>query len=274
MHSADFFPALPRLHATPAVAGTVYLVGAGPGDPELLSLRALRLIAQADVLVFDHLVAPEILALARPQAERVFVGKKGGAFCCPQRDIEGTLIRLARAGLVVVRLKGGDPFVFGRGGEEAQALVAAGVPFAVVPGITSALGAAASAGIPLTHRAHASAVVFLTGHEDPAKPDAAIRWEDYGRIGATLCIYMGMKNLETITRRLQAGGLDAETPAAVIQSATTPDQRQHVTTLGRLALESERAGFGAPAIVVIGAVAALAGELHALAETAHTGVAR
>lgn len=274
MPSADFFPALSHLHATPAAAGTVYLVGAGPGDPELLTLRALRLIAQADVLVFDHLVAPEILALARPEAERVFVGKKGGAFCCPQRDIEGTLIRLARAGRVVVRLKGGDPFVFGRGGEEAQALVAAGVPFAVVPGITSALGAAASAGIPLTHRAHASAVVFLTGHEDPAKPDAAIRWEDYGRIGATLCIYMGMKNLETITRRLQAGGLDAETPAAVIQSATTPDQRQHVTTLGRLALESERAGFGAPAIVVIGAVAALAEELHAVAETAHAGVTR
>lgn len=263
--------ALPLSGLIPAAAGTVYLVGAGPGDPELLTLRALRLIAQADVLVFDHLVAPEILALARPDAERVFVGKKGGAFCCPQRDIEGTLIRLARAGRIVVRLKGGDPFVFGRGGEEAQALVAAGVPFAVVPGITSALGAAASSGIPLTHRAHASAVVFLTGHEDPAKPDAAIRWEDYGRLGATLCIYMGMKNLETITRRLQAGGMPPETPAAVIQSATTAEQRQHVTTVSRLALESEQSGFGAPAMVVIGAVASLAEELKPLAELAQVG---
>jgi len=254
-----------------ALPGTVYLVGAGPGDPELLTLRALRLIEQADVLVHDHLVAPEILALAQPTAERVFVGKKGGAFCCPQRDIEGTLITLARAGRIVVRLKGGDPFVFGRGGEEAQSLVAAGVPCVVVPGITSALGAASASGIPLTHRAHASAVVFLTGHEDPAKPDSAIRWEDYGKLGATLCIYMGMKNLETITRRLQAGGMPPETPAAVIQSATTAGQRQHVSTVAQLALESERAGFGAPAIVVIGAVAALSEELHPIAALAHAG---
>jgi uroporphyrinogen III methyltransferase / synthase len=206
-------------------------------------------------------VAPAILKLARADAERVFVGKKGGGFCCAQRDIDGILIRLAREGKNVVRLKGGDPFVFGRGGEEAEALVAAGVAFEIVPGVTSALAAAAYAGIPLTHRAHSSAVVFLTGHEDPNKPDSAIRWEDYGHLGATLCVYMGMKNLETITRRLIAGGLPIETPAAVIQSATTVDHRQLISTVGKIALESEHAGYGAPAIVIIGEVAALSDKL-------------
>lgn len=241
--------------------GIVYLVGAGPGDPELLTLKARRLIGIADAIVHDHLVAPEVLALAPSEAERIFVGKKGGGFCCPQRDIEGTLIRLARAGKNVVRLKGGDPFVFGRGGEEAEALVEAGIAFEIVPGVTSALAAAAYAGVPLTHRAHVSAVVFLTGHEDPNKPDSAIHWEDYGRLGATLCIYMGMKNLETITRRLQAGGLASGTPALVVQSATTGAHRQFLSTVGAIALESEHAGFGAPAMVIIGEVASLADKL-------------
>ena len=241
--------------------GAVYLVGAGPGDPELLTRKAHRLIGEADAIVHDYLVPAEIVALARPDAERVFVGKKGGGFCCPQRDIEGTLSRLAREGKTVVRLKGGDPFVFGRGGEEAEALAEAGIAFEIVPGVTSALGAAAYAGVPLTHRAHSSAVVFLTGHEDPNKPDSAIRWEDYGRIGATLCIYMGMKNLETITRRLQAGGLAPETPVLVVQSATTGAHRQMLSTAAKVALESEHAGFGAPAIVVIGGVASLASKL-------------
>ncbi len=241
--------------------GTVYLVGAGPGDPELLTIKARRLLGEADAIVHDYLVPAEIVALARPGAELVFVGKKGGGFCCPQRDIEGTLIRLAREGKTVVRLKGGDPFVFGRGGEEAEALVGAGIAFEVVPGVTSALAAAAFAGVPLTHRAHSSAVVFLTGHEDPAKPDSAICWEDYGRLGATLCIYMGMKNLETITRRLQAGGLAPGTPALVVQSATTSEHRQLLSTVGEIALRSEREGFGAPAMVVIGEVARLAEKL-------------
>ena len=239
----------------------VFLVGAGPGDPGLLTLKAHQLIREADVLVHDYLVAPEILALGRGDAERVFVGKKGGGFCCPQQDIESILIARARDGRRVVRLKGGDPFIFGRGGEEAEALMRAGIPFEIVPGVTSALAAAAYAGIPLTHRAHSSAVVFLTGHEDPHKADGAIHWEDYGRLGATLCIYMGMKNLDTITRRLQAGGLPAGTPAAVIQAATTVNHRQMVSTLGNIALESEHAGFGAPAIVVIGEVAALSEKL-------------
>ncbi len=242
-------------------AGRVALVGAGPGEPELLTLKAHRLISEADAVVYDYLVAPEILALAPASAEKIFVGKKGGGFCCPQRDIEAILVRLAGEGKNVVRLKGGDPFIFGRGGEEAEALVTAGIAFEIVPGVTSALAAAAYAGIPLTHRAHASGVIFLTGHEDPAKPDASIRWEDYARLGATLCLYMGMKNLETITRRLQAGGLIGSTPVAVIQSATTGEHRQLLSTLARVALESEHAGFGAPAIVVIGEVAALAEKL-------------
>ena len=251
--------------------GKVSLVGAGPGDPELLTLKAHRLIREADAIVYDYLVRPALFKAARPNAERIFVGKKGGGFCCPQRDIEGTLIRLAREGKKVVRLKGGDPFIFGRGGEEAEALAAAGIPFEIVPGVTSALAAAAYAGVPLTHREHASAVVFLTGHEDPNKPDAAIHWEDYGCLGATLCVYMGMKNLETMTRRLQAGGLPPETPAAVIQSATTNEHRQLVSTVDRIALESEHAGFGAPAIVVIGAVAALSGKLAWFESAVATG---
>jgi len=241
--------------------GSIYLVGAGPGDPELLTLKGQRLLRDADAVVYDHLVASELLGLARADAEKIFVGKRGGGFCCPQREIESVLIRLAREGKNVVRLKGGDPFIFGRGGEEAEALAAAGIAFEVVPGVTSALAAAAYAGIPLTHRAHASAVVFLTGHEDPNKPDGAIRWEDYGRLNTTLCVYMGMKNLETITRRLQAGGLSPSTPAAVIQSATTHQHRQLVSTVETIALESEHAGFGAPAIVVIGEVAALSNRL-------------
>ena len=248
--------------------GVVFLVGAGPGDPELLTLKALRLLRDADAIVHDYLVAPEILAFARPDAEKVFVGKKPGAFCCPQRDIEGVLIRLAREGKNVVRLKGGDPFIFGRGGEEAEALAAAGIAFEIVPGVTSALAAAAYAGIPLTHRAHSSAVVFLTGHEDPNKPDSAIHWEDYAKLGATLCIYMGMKNLETITRRFVAGGLAADTPAAVIQSATTGAHRRFISTLGKIALESEHAGFGAPAIVVIGEVVKLSHQLAWFAQEA------
>ena len=241
--------------------GTVYLVGAGPGDSELLTMKALRLIRAADAVVHDHLVSPEIVALARPDTEKIFVGKQPGAFCCPQRDIEDTLIRLASEGKNVVRLKGGDPFVFGRGGEEAEALAAAGIKFEIVPGVTSALGAASYAGIPLTHREHSSAVVFLTGHEDPKKPDSVIHWEDYGRLDATLCIYMGMKNLETITRRLRTGGLAPETPAAVIQSATTGEHRQFIGTVADIAIGSERAGFGAPAIVVIGNVVRLADKL-------------
>ena len=189
--------------------GTVYLVGAGPGDPELITLKGRRVLGEADAVVYDHLVDAALLEFAAPGCERIFAGKKGGQPCTPQDEIDRTLVRLALEGKTVVRLKGGDPFVFGRGGEEAAALVAAGIPFEIVPGVTSALAAAAYSGIPLTHRLHSSAVVLLTGHEDPAKPGASVRWEDYAKLGATLCVYMGVKNLGTIAERLEAGGMDA-----------------------------------------------------------------
>jgi uroporphyrinogen III methyltransferase/synthase len=258
----------PDFSLGPSQYGRVFLIGAGPGAPDLLTIRALRLIREADVLIHDHLVSAEILNLAPSSARRVYVGKQGGGFCSPQRDIESLLIAEARAGHDVIRLKGGDPFIFGRGGEEAEALAVAGIEFEVVPGVTAGLAAAAATLTPLTQRGVASAVVFLTGHEDPSKEESSIRWEDYGRLGATLCVYMGMKNLETILRRLQDGGLSADTPAAVIQNATTARQSQFVSTAGRLALESERAGFGAPAIVIIGEAVRTPARLASLAAQA------
>lgn len=241
--------------------GTVYLVGAGPGDPELITLKGRRVLGEADAVVYDHLVDPALLDFAPPRCERIFAGKKGGQACRPQDEIDRTLVRLALDGKTVVRLKGGDPFIFGRGGEEATALAAAGVPFEIVPGVTSALAAGAYAGIPLTHRLHSSAVVLLTGHEDPSKPDCAIRWEDYALLKATLCVYMGVKNLPNIARRLEAGGLSAATPAAIVQSATTPEHRRILGTLGTIAGLAEREGVEAPAILIIGEVAAFSGSL-------------
>ncbi len=242
--------------------GIVYLVGAGPGDPELLTLKARRVLGEADVVVYDHLVAPEILDMAGPTCERRFAGKKGRATVCPtQAEIDEGLVALALAGKTVVRLKGGDPFIFGRGGEEAAALAAAGVPFEVVPGVTSALGAAAYAGIPLTHRLHSSAVVFITGHEDPSKGGASVHWEDYSRLKATLCIYMGVKNLPEIAARLEAGGLAATTPAAIVQSATTGQHRRVLGTLGTLAELAARENIAAPSMIIIGEVAAFSEKL-------------
>jgi uroporphyrinogen III methyltransferase/synthase len=241
--------------------GTVYLVGAGPGDPELITVKARRVLGEADAVVYDHLVDVELLELARPDCERIFAGKKGGQPCRPQGDIDALLVRLGLEGKTVVRLKGGDPFIFGRGGEEAAALRAAGVPYEIVPGVTSALAAAAYAGIPLTHRSHSSAVILLTGHEDPAKPGASVRWEDYAKLGATLCVYMGVKNLPTIARRLQAGGMPAATPVAVVQDATTAGHRQILATLATIAAVAARAGVEAPAMLIIGEVAALSQQL-------------
>jgi len=241
--------------------GTVYLVGAGPGDPELITLKGRRVLGEADAVVYDHLVDPALLDFAPPQCERIFAGKKGGQACRPQDEIDRTLVRLALDGKTVVRLKGGDPFIFGRGGEEAAALAAAGVPFEIVPGVTSALAAGGYAGIPLTHRIHSSAVVLLTGHEDPSKPDSSIRWEDYAALKATLCVYMGVRNLPDIARRLEAGGLSATTPAAIVQSATTPEHRRILGTLGTIAGLAEREGVEAPAILIIGEVAAFSDSL-------------
>jgi uroporphyrinogen III methyltransferase/synthase len=243
------------------IPGTVYLVGAGPGDPELITVKGRRVLGEADAVVYDHLVDTELLELTPPGCERIFAGKRAGRACVPQNDIEGTLVRLALEGRTVVRLKGGDPFIFGRGGEEASALAAAGIPFEIVPGVTSALAAAAYAGIPLTHRLHSSAVVLLTGHEDPSKPDASVRWEDYARLKATLCVYMGVKNLGMIARRLEAGGLDAATPAALVQSATTGEHRRILGTVGTIAALAAHERVEAPAMLIIGEVAAFSDSL-------------
>jgi uroporphyrin-III C-methyltransferase len=254
--------------------GTVYLVGAGPGDPELITLKAHRVLAEADAVVYDHLVDAALLELTPPGCERIFAGKKGGQACRPQGEIDGMLVRLALEGKTVVRLKGGDPFIFGRGGEEASALAAAGIPFEVVPGVTAALAAAAYAGIPLTHREHSSAVVFLTGHEDPAKPDATVRWEDYARLRATLCVYMGVRNLPVIVRRLEAGGMAASTPAAIVESATTEAHRRILGTLGSIAGLAARENVRAPAMLVIGEVAAFAESLSWFEDAARVPAAR
>lgn len=236
--------------------GTVYLVGAGPGDPELLTRKAHRLLTEADAIVHDYLVAPEILALARPDAERVFVGKKGGGFCCPQRDIEAVLLRLAREGKNVVRLKGGDPFIFGRGGEEVDTLMAHGIPFQVVPGVTAASGCAAYAGIPLTHRDHAQSCIFVTGH---ARADGQLdlHWDQLAKRGQTVVVYMGLNSLPTLCAKLIAHGLPADWPAAMIEEGTTERQRVCVATLGDLPQQVEQAGYKGASLLIVGQVVRL-----------------
>ena len=190
----------------------VYLVGAGPGDPGLMTRRSLELITAADVILYDRLIPDGALTGARPDAELRYVGKQPGAAALPQEDLNRLLVELGEAGKQVVRLKGGDPFVFGRGGEEAEALAAAGVPFEVVPGVTAGVAAPAYAGIPVTHRDAASAVAFVTGHEDPDKPETALDWEALARFPGTLVLYMGVKNLPLIAERLSAAGRDPGSP--------------------------------------------------------------
>jgi len=240
---------------------TVYLVGAGPGDPGLLTARALELIAAADVIIHDRLIPASALDGARADAELIYVGKEGGGPSVSQDEIGQVLLDRGMAGAEVVRLKGGDPFVFGRGGEEAEALHAAGVPFQVVPGITAGVAAAAYAGIPVTHRDAASAVAFITGHEDPAKPESVIDWPALARFPGTLVFYMGVRQLPAITRQLIAGGRAPDEPAAIIQRGTLPDQRVVSATLETIADAAAAAQVRAPAISLFGQVAALRDEL-------------
>jgi uroporphyrin-III C-methyltransferase len=235
--------------------GKVWLVGAGPGDPELLTLKAARLLNEADVVLVDDLVNPAVLGHLRPGARVIPVGKRGGCRSTPQAFIEKLLVAEARAGHRVVRLKGGDPFVFGRGGEETAALDAAGIAWEVVSGITSGIAAPAAAGIPVTHRDAGRGVAFITGH---SRDGAAVDWEALARSGLTLVIYMGIARCAAIVAGLRAGGLRADLPAAVIEHATTPRQRAVATTLERLADDIRRHGIGSPAILVIGEVAAAA----------------
>src|SRR5438309_5235544 len=243
------------------MSGTVYLVGAGPGDPGLITRRALELIASADVILYDRLTPPGALDDARPDAELRYVGKEPGGDSVSQEEIEDQLIDLARADRSVVRLKGGDPFVFGRGGEEAQALAAAGIPFEVVPAVTAGIAAPAYAGIPVTHRDEASAVALITGHEDPTKPESAIDWPALARFPGTLVFYMGMKQLPEIARQLIEGGRAADTPAAVVERGTLPGQRSVVARLDQIAERVAAAGVKPPAITLVGSVAKLADEI-------------
>ena len=237
-------------------AGVVFLVGAGPGDPGLMTARALELIASADAILYDRLIPEGALSGARDDAELLYAGKAPGDAAMSQDAINDALVERATGGLSVVRLKGGDPFVFGRGGEEAEACRAAGVEFEVVPGVTAGVAAPAYAGIPVTHRDDASAVAFVTGHEDPAKADTALDWDALGRFPGTLVLYMGVKNLPDIARRLIDAGRDPAEPAAAIERGTLPGQRAVVATLESLASEVERQGLRPPSILLFGGVAA------------------
>ena len=243
----------------------VYLVGAGPGDVELLTLRGARLLEQADIVVYDYLANAALVDHVKPSAELLYVGKKGFSAHVTQDEINALLVQKAReldacGGGVLVRLKGGDPFVFGRGGEEALALSAAGIPFEVVPGVTSGIAAPAYAGIPVTHRGIASSVTFITGHEDPTKNASAIDWTALARLaqkGGTLCFYMGMRNLELIAGRLAEQGVSADTPVALVRWGTTSNQQTLVACIEDVAIRAREAGFGAPAIILVGPVASL-----------------
>jgi uroporphyrin-III C-methyltransferase len=235
--------------------GKVWILGAGPGDPELLTLKAVRAIGEADVVLYDDLVNPAVLEHARPGARQIHVGKRGGCRSTPQAFIERLMVRLATRGAVVARVKGGDPFVFGRGGEEALALRAAGIDAEVVSGVTAGIAAPASIGIPVTHRSVARGVAFVTGHtREGVAPD----WSMLAKSGLTLVVYMGVATLGDIVAGLAAGGMPPATPAAVIQDGTLAHAKRIVSTLGRLERDVSEAGLSSPAIIVIGEVCRLA----------------
>jgi len=246
----------PRTHEDDAdTVGKVSLVGSGPGDPELLTVKAARLIELADVVLHDKLPGPKILGEI-PAAKREDVGKRAGGEWTPQEYTNRRLVELAREGKHVVRLKGGDPFVFGRGGEEAEHLAEAEIPFEIVPGVTSAIAGPAVAGIPVTHRDHASSVSFVTGHEDPTKDESAVDWDALARTGGTIVVLMGVGKLPAYTAELRAAGVDGDTPVALIERATWPDMRVATGTLDTIVDVRDEAGIEPPAVTVIGTVAA------------------
>ncbi|WP_334018997.1 siroheme synthase CysG [Alteromonas sp. S015] len=242
------------------VEGQVYLVGAGPGDPDLLTFRALRLMQKADVVVYDRLVSPQILELVRRDAEKIYVGKAKSNHTLPQDDINQLMVDEAKKGNRVVRLKGGDPFIFGRGGEEIQTLIQHGIEFQVVPGITAASGASSYAGIPLTHRDHAQSVVFATGHLKNGTID--LNWPALAQKNQTAVFYMGLTGLPIICEKLIEHGLDANTPIALVQSATTEEQAVLTGTLSDIVAKQEEAQLQPPTLIIVGSVVSLRDELN------------
>lgn len=249
---------------------TVTLVGAGPGDPELLTLKAVRALQAASLVLYDHLVSPAVLAYLPPQAERIYVGKESSRHTLPQGDIIDLMIRLARSGRAVLRLKGGDGYIFGRGGEEAQALAAQGIPFRVIPGLTAAQGAAASVGIPLTHRDHACSLVLSTGHLRENR-QLDMDWDLLARPRQTVVLYMGVNNLPEICRQLMAHGLPGDTPAALVEKATLPDERCITGTVADLPSLALRHQVRPPALIMIGSVVSVRAQLMPSARPAATG---
>lgn len=244
----------------PVPPGTVTLVGAGPGDPELLTVKAVKALQAARLVLYDHLVSPAVLEYLSPDAERIYVGKESSRHTLPQESIIELMVKLARSGRSLLRLKGGDGYIFGRGGEEAQALVAEGVPFVVVPGLTAAQGAAASVGIPLTHRDHACALVLATGHlRDGQGLD--MDWPMLARARQTVVLYMGVNNLPEICRQLQAHGLPGHTPAALVEKATLPDERCITGTVAELPALALRHQVRPPALIMIGEVVSVRAQL-------------
>ncbi|MEM0966720.1 MAG: uroporphyrinogen-III C-methyltransferase [Verrucomicrobiota bacterium] len=237
--------------------GKVFLVGAGPGDPDLMTRKGERLVRSCEALVFDYLVSDEVIDWAPPEAERICVGKRAGYHSYTQEQIQDVLVELSNQGKTTVRLKGGDPFVFGRGGEEVNRLRSEGIPFEVIPAVTAAVAAGARAEIPITHRAFNSSVVFLTGHHDPTKQGEGVDWAQYARLKTTLCLYMAMSRLASIRDALLEGGADPETPCAIIQWATMPEEKIIYTNLRNLALDSKKEGLSPPSIVIIGPNAGL-----------------
>ncbi|GAX45102.1 uroporphyrin-III C-methyltransferase [Tolypothrix sp. NIES-4075] len=234
--------------------GKVYLVGAGPGDPGLMTLKGKALLECADVVIYDALVSPAILAMINPNAEKINAGKRMGRHSLLQSETTQLLIDKAHTNAIVVRLKGGDPFIFGRGGEEMEELVKAGIPTEVVPGITSGIAATAYAGIPLTHRLYSSSVTFVTGHEAAGKYQPTVNWNAIAHGSETIVIYMGIHNLPYIVQELHAAGLDLETPIALVRWGTRPEQEELIGKLKTIVEQVETTGFGAPAIAVIGSV--------------------
>ena len=245
--------------ASSSMLGRVYLVGAGPGEPDLLTLRAFKLIQEADVVLYDNLVSKEIVALIPSGAELIFVGKSLNNHTMPQETINELLVRLAREGRSVLRLKGGDPFIFGRGGEEIETLSENGIQFEVVPGITAATGVAAYAGIPLTHRDHAQSCVFVTGHIKEGVVE--LDWTQLARPHQTVVVYMGSQGLQMICAQLSIHGLSAETPAAIVQQGTTLNQRVVVGTLQTLHEKAKAAELKAPTLIIVGGVVGLRAKL-------------